>query len=280
MTADSRTGDPVLVVLAPDRLRGQRISLPGTQVVIGRAEDSDVRIDDPYVSRSHAVVRRQGAQVLLEDLGSRAGTAVNGHALRGAVPLAPGDLIKFADVEMRFDADSHSEQKAPSPENSPPQAPMSSPVDPPADAARFDVRDQRAGVISNVGRDQRISYVSYVRQERASFLREIAATKTRARFLVWTGLIVFTIGFAMAGFAVLQTLARINDALGDPSPAPPDFSDFYGTPILGIPSGLLGFGLSGIGSMLLVFGIALHVVASARRRRLDRELPQPHPAPW
>ena len=279
MTEDSRPNVPWLLVLAPERLRGQRISLPDAELVIGRDETSDVRIDDPYVSRSHAVVRRQGTKVLLEDLGSTAGTAVNNHAVQGPIALAHGDLIRFADVEMRFHADAHGGQHAPPPEHRPPQAPHSSSVVANADAARFDLRDQRAGVISNVGRDQHISYVSHVRQERASFLREIAATKTRARFLVWTGLIVFTVGFAMAGFAVLRTMARINDLLGDPSAAPPDFRDFYGTPILGIPSGLLGFGLSGIGSILLVFGIALHVVASARRRRLDRELPQPSPTP-
>lgn len=276
MTDRSRPDDPCLVVLAPDRLRGQRIPLSGAELVIGRGETSDVRIDDPYVSRSHAVVRRLGSQVFLTDLGSTAGTSVNGHALRAATPLAPGDLIRFADVEMMFHADAHSQQKPPPVGNTAPQAPVSPSSPPSAEVARFDLRDQRAGVISNVGRDQHISYVSHVRQERASFLREIAATKTRARFLVWTGLVAFAIGFAMAGFAVLRTLARISDVLGDPSPAPPDFSDFYGAPIFGIPSGLLGFAISGIGSMLLVFGIALHVVASARRRRLDRELPQPY----
>ncbi len=192
----------------------------------------------------------------------------------------PGDLVKFADVEMEFQADAQSETKMLPVVGGLSQQPAAPVDNPSADLARFDLRDQKAGLISNVGHDQHINYVAQVRQERESFIRHIAATKTRARYLVWTGLVVFTIGFAMAGYAILRTMTRISDVLGDPSPAPPDFSDFYGTPILGIPSGLLGFGLSGIGSMLLVFGIALHVVASARRRRLDREPPHPHPNSW
>ena len=280
MTPGARPSDPWLVVRTPERLRGRRIPLSGAEQVVGRGESADVRLDDPYVSRAHAVVRRLGSQVVVEDLGSTAGTTVNGRPARGATPLAPGDVVRFADVEMAFEADATGETRVLPVAGGPAQAPAPPVSAPPADVARFDLRDQEAGVISNVGRDQHISYVAHVRQERESFLRDIAATKTRARSLVWTGLVVFTIGFAIAGYAVLRTMARISDILGDPSPAPPDFSDFYGTPIFGIPSGLLGFGLSGIGSMLLVFGIALHVVAAARRRRLDRDLPHPYPTSW
>ncbi len=275
---EPRPTDPWLVVQAPDRLRGQRVPLSGTAVVVGRGEDADVRLDDPYVSRTHAVLRRLGSGVVVEDLGSAAGTTVNGQPASAAVPLAPGDVVGLADVRMVFQAEPAGETMLLPATGLPPPAPE--PEHPSAGAARFELRDQSAGVISNVGRDQNVSYVAHVRQERESFLREIAATRTRARSLIWIGLVIATVGFGMFAYAIIRTLARISEQFGPISSAPPDFSDFYGTPIFGIPSGLVGFGLGGIGSTLVLFGIILHVVASARRRRLDRELPNPYPTPW
>jgi hypothetical protein len=52
-------------------------------------------------------------------------------------------------------------------------------------AVRFDVGNQSAGMINNVGRDQHLSYVQYIQQQRASFARDIAATKTKARWFIW-----------------------------------------------------------------------------------------------
>lgn len=53
---------------------------PRPRIVIGRAPDCDLVIDDESVSRKHAVIEGR----LLEDLGSRNGTVVNGQR------LAPG----------------------------------------------------------------------------------------------------------------------------------------------------------------------------------------------
>ncbi len=259
----SRNGDPWLVVQAPDRFRGRRVVLSGTELVVGRDASADVQLDDPYVSRTHAVLRRVGAHVVVEDLGSTAGVTVNGHRVSTSAPLVHGDVVGLGDVLMVFRA------AGPAPG-------AARAGHPSADAARFDLRDQRAGVISNVGRDQHISHVAYIQQERASFLREIAGTRTRARYLGWTGVVLFTVGFAVFGHAILGTMARISDLLGSPSPEPPDLSDFYGQPVFGIPSGLIGFAISAIGAILLVLGIVLHVVASARQRRLGHDLPEQH----
>jgi hypothetical protein len=266
MTTHHRPSDPTLVVLAPAALRGRLIPLAGGDLLVGRGENADVRLEDPFVSRSHAIVRRLGSQVFVEDLGSTGGTTVNGRPSSGAALLAPGDHVRFADVETVFLADEAEPETGPAPV--------------PGGAARFDLHDQQAGVISNVGRDQHVSYVANIRQERESFLREIAATKTKARYLIWSGLTVYTVGFALAGYAVLRTMARLGDMLGSSTPPAPDgFRDFFGTPVLGMPLGLLGFGLGFVGTVFLIFGIALHVVASARRRRLDRDLPHPYPTP-
>jgi len=71
-------------------LAGQRVRVE-TQLVIGRV-DADITLDDPLVSRRHAVIRPSGDALEVEDLGSLNGTWVNGRRLeeRRARPFPPG----------------------------------------------------------------------------------------------------------------------------------------------------------------------------------------------
>lgn len=63
------------------------------EIVIGRASDVDLPLADRFLSRQHArIIKRQG-QLLIEDLGSRNGTTVNGRQIEGPTPIAPGDTI-------------------------------------------------------------------------------------------------------------------------------------------------------------------------------------------
>src|SRR3981081_493023 len=55
---------------------GQFVELDG-ELVIGR-ESGGLDIGDPQLSRRHAAVRLRGDTVVVEDLGSRNGTYVNG----------------------------------------------------------------------------------------------------------------------------------------------------------------------------------------------------------
>ena len=143
-----------------------------------------------------------------------------------------------------------------------------------AGPVRYDVGQQEAQVISNVGRDQYNAYVQQITQRRDSFMREIAATKTKARWLVWLGLLLFVVGFAMFAAADLNMLKQISNGFGS-NTAPP--SDPFGHPIFGIPSGLLGWAIAAVGSLMLVIGIVLHIVATSRRRRVERDYPLPMP---
>jgi hypothetical protein len=65
-------------------------------VVLGRGGDSDLRIDDPGVSRRHAEIRVHGqgpdAQVVIVDLGSTNGTVVDGVRVTQA-PLVDGSRV-------------------------------------------------------------------------------------------------------------------------------------------------------------------------------------------
>src|SRR3954470_393379 len=70
------------------------------QVTIGRARESDVRLDDPSVSRLHARLRMDGGVPAIEDAGSRYGTWVDGHRVSGAEALADGARIRVGDQDL------------------------------------------------------------------------------------------------------------------------------------------------------------------------------------
>jgi len=65
-------------------------------VTIGRGEDCDVVLMERQVSRHHAQIRRLDSQYVLEDLGSRNGTYVNGREVTEPYVLQDGDEIQIA----------------------------------------------------------------------------------------------------------------------------------------------------------------------------------------
>jgi pSer/pThr/pTyr-binding forkhead associated (FHA) protein len=86
-------------------------ALERDQTSIGRQAGSDIRLDDPAVSSSHAVLRLEATpflegyrEVVLEDLGSTNGTLVNGAPATRQV-LHQGDLIRIGHYEFSFEAD-------------------------------------------------------------------------------------------------------------------------------------------------------------------------------
>jgi PAS domain S-box-containing protein len=93
-------GRPCLIVAAaprPDTI-GTALHLGPDEVILGRAEDADFRLDDPGVSRRHARIspHAEGGH-LLTDLGSRNGTYLNGIRVRSA-RLADGDRLQVGTV--------------------------------------------------------------------------------------------------------------------------------------------------------------------------------------
>jgi hypothetical protein len=85
------------------------------------------------------------------------------------------------------------------------------------------------------------------------------------------------VGFALFGAADLDFIRQVSSDIQTGNTAPP--SNILGHPIAGVPSGLIGAGLAFIGLIMLLIGILLHIVATSRRRRVERELPLP-PPPW
>jgi DNA-binding NtrC family response regulator len=65
------------------------------EVIIGRSETADLRIDDALVSRQHARLSLEDGVVTISDLGSQQGTYVNRVQLTGTQVLQPNDVIRI-----------------------------------------------------------------------------------------------------------------------------------------------------------------------------------------
>jgi two-component system, NtrC family, response regulator AtoC len=65
----------------------------GAQLLFGRSRTANVQIESDRVSRLHAQFKRRGAEVTVEDTGSRNGTWVNGQVVQGERLLVSGDEV-------------------------------------------------------------------------------------------------------------------------------------------------------------------------------------------
>ena len=77
------------------------VTLDRPVVRLGRGLAADVPLEDPTVSRRHALIVRRGDDVVLLDDRSRNGTWLNDRRVSEAT-LADGDVIAVGRVRMRF----------------------------------------------------------------------------------------------------------------------------------------------------------------------------------
>jgi predicted component of type VI protein secretion system len=86
----------------PFRLRymAHDLELPIGEFVVGRSTECQLSLDDPLVSRRHAVLRVRRDGVSVQDFGSRNGVLVNGTKIAGERELAVGDKIGIGSQEM------------------------------------------------------------------------------------------------------------------------------------------------------------------------------------
>jgi len=90
------------LVLIVNEIEGRRFPATASEMIIGRAREAAVSLDDFRVSRRHARLCREGARYFLEDLGSSNGTFVNKKRLDGKVSLRHNDLIAVGNHRLRF----------------------------------------------------------------------------------------------------------------------------------------------------------------------------------
>jgi pSer/pThr/pTyr-binding forkhead associated (FHA) protein len=83
----------------------EEVPLTGRQVTVGRADDNDVVIDDPAVSRHHLVFERLAAGWSAHDVNSLNGTLVNGEPIVAGRPLYHEDQIRVGDTKLVYRAE-------------------------------------------------------------------------------------------------------------------------------------------------------------------------------
>jgi len=71
-------------------------------IILGRAFDANVRIDDLSVSRHHAKITQTARGFVLNDLGSSNGTMLNGAWVHAPTPLRDGDNIQICQAMFTF----------------------------------------------------------------------------------------------------------------------------------------------------------------------------------
>lgn len=76
---------------------GKVYNLEKNEIFIGRDLSADIVINDPEVSRRHVRLFLQGANYVLEDLGSTNGTFVDGQRITSPYVLRPGEVITLGE---------------------------------------------------------------------------------------------------------------------------------------------------------------------------------------
>jgi hypothetical protein len=265
-----------LRLTSPAMLRGLALPIRPGRSVLGRADDSGLRVDHPDVSRTHAAIEKHADQAIVEDLGSTNGTTVNGIAVDGPCQLHHGDVLRFGSVAAVFEDVPRPDaptgrhgwtatRATPMPRGNAEHEPVprgNAELEPGVAArASFDVDEQYGAWISNVGGNQ------YVLAERQSFLREIAAARTRARRIILVGFLLFIVGLAVqfwvlydysAGFEQVWREVQNNPASTE-SPLPD-----MALRLAAVSSAALALGV-----VVMLTGLVLHIMATARRRRVE-----------
>lgn len=88
---------------------GGHFSLEQPVINIGRRLDNQLILDNPHVSRTHAQLRVRHGRFVIFDLGSTAGTQVNGQQIKQHV-LRAGDVISIGAIRLVYGEDSEASQ--------------------------------------------------------------------------------------------------------------------------------------------------------------------------
>ncbi len=82
---------------------GTRFEINHWENVIGRAKSSDIVLDLPTVSRSHAaLIRDENGRWTVSDLNSKDGVEVNGKHVTGSAEIKANDMLSLGGAELFF----------------------------------------------------------------------------------------------------------------------------------------------------------------------------------
>jgi pSer/pThr/pTyr-binding forkhead associated (FHA) protein len=91
----------VKMIVASGKSAGRSIAIKRNKLLIGRAEQCDVRPLSEEVSRRHCAITVGPTEVWVEDLGSRNGTFVNGTKITERTKVVDGDIVRVASLELK-----------------------------------------------------------------------------------------------------------------------------------------------------------------------------------
>jgi predicted component of type VI protein secretion system len=89
------------LIVSSGKSAGRTIAIKRSKLLIGRADECDVRPLSDEVSRRHCAVHVGPADVWVEDLGSRNGTFVNGVRIAEKTRVSDGDMIRVGALELK-----------------------------------------------------------------------------------------------------------------------------------------------------------------------------------
>ena len=82
---------------------GKSFVLNKPEITIGRDKPSNIRINDPLISKKHCrIILNNDGHFQIEDLGSTNSTYLNGKILKKATIMSYGDRIIIGDTILRF----------------------------------------------------------------------------------------------------------------------------------------------------------------------------------
>ncbi|MFJ8827080.1 FHA domain-containing protein [Streptomyces sp. NPDC102467] len=233
-----------LTVLSPGTLRGTTVDVSRGPFLVGRAAACDLRLDDPCVSGTHAVLHPvkgpldRVVRVVVEDLHSRNGTRVNDGPVTTARPLSHGDVIRFGTVEARYEQG----------------------------AAAHNASLQTVTALPSAG------FAAYDRRGRGRL-----STRTGARRLIALSLILHLAAIAMAVVFTRRVVDLVKAAH-----RPVNFHEVTQrlmTPEWrGLPVAVIGGLVAVTACSLTIAGIVLHLVAASRRRCIGEQLERVDPS--
>jgi uncharacterized membrane protein len=263
-----RTETSALVVLSASGVPQGRFPLDRDRVRIGRDPAADLALQAAGVSWNHAALTRSGDHWFVRDLGSTNGTWVGDVRISGPTEVGPGARITVG--ELTLVVEGHA-----GPGHPPTEVLPSVPA-----GGGIGVRDQHGQQINNVeglAYIQHVQNVQHVQQQRESFFREVARTRTKARWFVWLGLVILVLGIVTTTATGLSSVREIFGAVASQSEPDPSSFNPFGRTVGGFPLLEIGYAAAFLGMLMIVIGIVLHVVATARRRSVDQRYPMPPP---
>ena len=201
MTAAGTATEQVLLTIVTGDQAGRTVGLDGSELVVGRASETDLTLHDANVSRRHAALRvLDDGSIEVRDLASSNGTFVNGEKVERAV-LRGGEQLQFGDTVLHLSGA-------------------------PADGASTNFKAQRQVVEgrptdSAVARALRSSSVMRaIRADSAIQRLVIAPELKRTRYLTLAALGVALLAvIGLAGFLVFGGGSGVQDAVAKVEPS-------------------------------------------------------------